>query len=357
MTATTRIIYRIPALAAAVLGLLVFAGCKRSAPPPATKPAATQLSAATIRQNAAYAAAAPLREQLLTQYDLKGRVAMIEFGMVINGVLTCELSAQGLDGMVLHQKLNDVPGLAFLRVEQSKDAAAVDAYYKDKDLKFPVYRDPNMTMAHAFMATSVPTFVLVDKFGRVRYRGSEPGNQLGKWVADLQAEKADAGPDVAMLGVVTLDGAKLLAATALQDLSGQRVALDGAMGPQGIVLVFVDTTCPFSGQALRDMPTVAPTLSKANINSFVVNIDGSKEVVTKYYGGKNLGAPVIYDPTDATLTRWNIKSTPAIVYIGPDKTIAYNGMAVWADVASAIEKARQLPPGTIKFTARGTSYG
>jgi len=357
MTATTRIIYRIPALAAAVLGLLVFAGCKRSAPPPATKPAATQLSAATIRQNAAYAAAAPLREQLLTQYDLKGRVAMIEFGMVINGVLTCELSAQGLDGMVLHQKLNDVPGLAFLRVEQSKDAAAVDAYYKDKDLKFPVYRDPNMTMAHAFMATSVPTFVLVDKFGRVRYRGSEPGNQLGKWVADLQAEKADAGPDVAMLGVVTLDGAKLLAATALQDLSGQRVALDGAMGPQGIVLVFVDTTCPFSGQALRDMPTVAPTLSKANINSFVVNIDGSKEVVTKYYGGKNLGAPVIYDPTDATLTRWNIKSTPAIVYIGPDKTIAYNGVAVWADVASAIEKARQLPPGTIKFTARGTSYG
>jgi thioredoxin-related protein len=357
MTATTRIIYRIPALAAAVLGLLVFAGCKRSAPPPATKPAATQQSAATIRQNAAYAAAAPLREQLLTQYDLKGRVAMIEFGMVINGVLTCELSAQGLDGMVLHQKLNDVPGLAFLRVEESKDTAAVDAYYKDKDLKFPVYRDPNMTMAHAFMATSVPTFVLVDKFGRVRYRGSEPGNQLGKWVADLQAEKADAGPDVAMLGVVTLDGAKLLAATALQDLSGQRVALDGAMGPQGIVLVFVDTTCPFSGQALRDMPTVAPTLSKANINSFVVNIDGSKEVVTKYYGGKNLGAPVIYDPTDATLTRWNIKSTPAIVYIGPDKTIAYNGVAVWADVASAIEKARQLPPGTIKFTARGTSYG
>ena len=357
MTATTRIIYRIPALAAAVLGLLVFAGCKRSAPPPATKPAATQLSAATIRQNAAYAAAAPLREQLLTQYDLKGRVAMIEFGMVINGVLTCELSAQGLDGMVLHQKLNDVPGLAFLRVEESKDAAAVDAYYKDKDLKFPVYRDPNMTMAHAFMATSVPTFVLVDKFGRVRYRGSEPGNQLGKWVADLQAEPADAGPGAAMLGVVTLDGAKLLAATALPDLSGQRVALDGAMGPQGIVLVFVDTTCPFSGQALRDMPTVAPTLSKANINSFVVNIDGSKEVVTKYYGGKNLGAPVIYDPTDATLTRWNIKSTPAIVYIGPDKTIAYNGMAVWADVASAIEKARQLPPGTIKFTARGTSYG
>jgi thioredoxin-related protein len=352
MTVTTDIVRRIPAVAAAVLGLLALGGCKRSAPPAAPKPAAT-----TAQQAAAYAAAAPLREQLLTRYDLKGRVAMIEFGMVVNGIQTCELSAQGLDGMVLHQRLDDVPGLAFLRVEQAKDAAAVDAYYKGKDLKFPIHRDPDMTMAHAFAATSIPTFVLVDKFGRVRYRGGEPGSQLGKWVADLQAETADAGPDVAMLGVVTLDGAKLLAATSLPDLAGQIVALDGAMGPEGIVLVFVDTTCPFSGQALRDMPTVAPTLAKANINSVVVNIEGSKEVVTNYFGGKDLGAPVIYDPTDATITRWNIKSAPNIVYIGPDKKIAYNGLAVWADVASAIEKARQLPPGTIKFTAHGTSYG
>ena len=339
MTAETGIVIRIPVIAAAVLGLLATAGCKRATPPaPTTK--------------------APLSEQLLTQYDLKGRVALIEFGMVINGIQICELSAQGLDGMVLHQKLNDVPGLAFLRVEQSKDAAAVDAYYKDKALKFPVHRDPNMTMAHAFAATSIPTFVLVDKFGRVRYRGSEPGSQLGKWVADLQAETVDAGPDAAMLGVVApLDGAKLLAATTLPDLDGQTVALEGALGPQGIVLVFVDSTCSFSGQALGDMPTVAPTLSKAKINSVVVNIGGSKEVVTNYFGGKNLGAPVIYDPTNATMARWNIKSVPTIVYVGPDKAIGYNGTAVWADVGSAIEKARKLPPGTIKFAARGTSYG
>jgi hypothetical protein len=77
----------------------------------------------------------------------------------------------------------------------------------------------------------------------------------------------------------------------------------------------------------------------------------------KYFGGKSLGAPVIYDATSATMTRWNIKSVPTIVYVGPDKTIAYNGTAVWANVGAAIEKARQMPPGTIKFTARGTGYG
>ncbi len=337
---------RTPAVAAVVLGLLAFAGCKRSAPP------ATQPAAAPAQPDAAYAAAAPLREQLLAQYELRDCVTMIEFGL-----FGYPLTEQGLDGMILHQKLNDVPGLAFLRVELSKDPAAVDAYYKDKDLKLPVYRDPNMAMAQAFAATSDPTFVLVDKFGRVRYRGSEPGSQLGKWVADLQAEPADAGSDAAMLGIVSLEGAKLLAATTLPNLAGQNVALDGALGPEGIVLVFVDTTCPFSGQALGDMPTVAPTLAKAKINSVVVNIDGSKEVVTDYFGGKNLGAPVVYDATAATMNRWNITSVPTIVYVGPDKNIGYNGTAVWANVGAAIEKARKLPPGTVNFTAHGTSYG
>jgi len=124
-----------------------------------------------------------------------------------------------------------------------------------------------------------------------------------------------------------------------------------------MVAVFVDTTCPFSGQALGDMPKVAHTLLAARINSVVVNVNGDSDVPGNYFGGKRLGAPVIYDTTDATMGRWQIQSVPTVVYVGPDKAIAYNGAAVWDQVAKAIENARRLPPGTIKFTARGMSYG
>ena len=324
-----------PILAAVVVGLLVLGGCSRDPAPPAAK------------------SAEAMREDLLKQHDLKGRVAMIEFGL-----FDCELSGEGLDGMVLLHKLNVLPGLAFLRVEESKDAVAVATYYKDKDLKFPVHSDPTTDLAVAFESTSNPSFVLVDKFGRVRYRGKWPDNKdFGDWVAAMQAAPADLGPDAPMFGVVTLDGATLLAATSLPGLDGNMIALEQAMGPEGIVAVFVDTTCPISGQALGDMPKVAPTLAKARINSIVVNIDGDSDVVKAYFSNKPLGAPVIYDATNATMNRWDIQSVPTVVYIDPDKAIAYKGVAAWAEVAKAIEKARKLPPGTIKFSARGTSYG
>ncbi len=326
---------RMPLLAAVVVGLLVLGGCSRDPASPAAK------------------SAGAMRAGLLKQHDLKGRVAMIEFGL-----FDCELSGEGLDGMVLLHKLNVLPGLAFLRVEESNDALAVAAYYKDKDLKFPVHGDPTTDMAVAFKATSNPSFVLVDKFGRVRYRGRWPDNKdFGDWIAAMQAAPADLGSDAPMFGVVKLDGPTLLAATSLPGLDGQTIALEQAMGPEGMVAVFVDTTCPISGQALGDMPKVAITLAKAQINSIVVNIDGAPEVVKNYFSNKPLGAPVIYDATDATMDRWDIQSVPTVVYIAPDKTIAYKGVAAWAQVATAIEKARHLPPGTIRFSARGTSYG
>jgi hypothetical protein len=105
------------------------------------------------------------------------------------------------------------------------------------------------------------------------------------------------------------------------------------------------------------MPAVSAALAGAKIGSIIVNIDGDQQKVMQYYGGKQLGAPVIFDETDATMRAWNITSVPTVFYIGPDKQIAYNGLAVWSQVGQAIEKARGLPPGTMKFGVKGTSYG
>jgi len=345
-------------VAAAVAVLMPAAGCKDQGEPPATQPAGQEdpnvccpdLLAPEQAMDSREAAA--IREKLLKQHGLTGKVSLIQFGMA-----GYPLTDEGLEGMILHERLDDVPGLAMLRVEISRDAAAADAYYKDMDFDFPVHRDPAMKAAQAFGATSDPTYVIVDKFGRIRYRGPEPDERFGDWIELLQAQAEDAGPNQEMLGVVKLDGAKLLAGTSLPDLEGETVALNECLGPEGLVVVLVDTTCPFSGEALRDMPTVAMTLAQAAVASIVVNIDGSKQRVTEFYGNKDLGAPVIYDETDATLKAWNITSVPTVFYITPDKQIAYEGSAVWADVGLVIEQARKMPPGSIKFTAHGTSYG
>ena len=347
MTYSKRLLCRILVLAAGMC-LLAQIGCKKDSTPPATQPASTTQAAPAGQADDP----AVIRSRLLSSNHLKGKVTLIQFGLYFY-----PLTEQGLEGMILHKKLDDIPGLSFLRVEESDNAAGVEAYYKDKKLGFGVQHDPDGSIAKAFKATSDPTFVLVDKFGRVRYRGPEPDEQLGEWVEKLQAQTADAGPDVAMFGKVALDGKKLLAETSLPDLEDNIIKMKDLLGPEGLVVLLVDTTCPFSGEALRDMPTVAPVLAQANVGSVVVNIDGSRERVAEYFGGKDVGTTLIYDPTDTTMKAWNIRSVPTVVYLTPDEKIAYNGVAVWGQVANAIGQARHFPPGTIKFTVQGTEYG
>ena len=301
-------------------------------------------------QNAREAAA--LRAELLQQHKLAGKVALIEFGAI-----TCKLSGKGLDEMAFLHGLEEVPGLSYLRVEASKDDAAVAKYYEAKDLQFPVHRDGEGRIGLAFDATSIPTFVIVGKFGRVRYRGHWPGDHLVDWVKALQAEPADPGPDVALLGEVKLDGPTLLANTKLPAMAGDDPALGDLLAPGGLLLLFVDTTCPYSVQAMGEMPIVARALAPRSIRCAVVNIDGTREDVAARFGTGYTGVPLLYDETPGTKEAWNIQSVPTVAYLAPDKQIAYYGKALWADVARAVEEVRGMPPGTIRFTARGTRYG
>jgi hypothetical protein len=299
------------------------------------------------------AGASALRDEFLTRHQLKGRVALIEFGTI-----GCRKSEAGLEEMAFLQEQETLPGLAYVRVEASDDDKAVEEYYRAKEVAFPVHRDPGTKLAQAFDATVYPTFVLVGKYGRVRYRGKLPGGQLDGWVKALQAEKTDPGPNVPLLGTVTLDAPKLLAETRLPDLAGTTHSLEGLLQAEGLVLLFADTTCPYSGQAVQDMPIVSQALSGHGIPSVVVNIGDRESKVRQRYGRQDFGAAVLlYDPTDKTKEAWHVNSVPRVVYVDPDKAIAYDGKALWGDLAAAIQKARGMPPGTIRFAAKGTRFG
>jgi hypothetical protein len=105
------------------------------------------------------------------------------------------------------------------------------------------------------------------------------------------------------------------------------------------------------------MPTVAKTLAEHKVTSVLVNIDQPKDGVAAFYQKRDPGAPVVYDATSTTRLQWNVTSVPTVVYLSPAKQIAYSGNAVWKDLAAAVEKARNLPAGTIKIAAGGTEYG
>lgn len=332
------------ALVAAVM-VLSGAGCQPESQTPAASSAAPS-HATSLGQGMQPA-------QFLKQQGLEGRVVFIEFGMV-----GCDLSEAGLVKMMGLKKDKEIPGLEFLRVDVTQEQAEADKYFAAKTPGFAVVRDADKSVTHAFDAGVLPTFVLVDKFGRVRYRGAFPElPQLADWADTLAREKTDPGPQVALFGVSRVDEKRLLAETKLPDLQGTVKPLADYMGKRGLLVVFVDTRCPFSGQAISEMSQVAQALAQFDVPGVVVNIDDPKDAVLKFYSVTKTGTPVVYDDARATMKAWKVDSVPTVVVFAADGTVGYRGRAAWADVASAAEGALKLPKGSIRITPKGTSYG
>ncbi len=287
----------------------------------------------------------------LSALKLQGRPVLIEFGLV-----GCALSEQGLISMIALQKADAVPGLAFVRVEGNPDAETVSQYFKEKAPAFPVYLDRQSALAKALSATAYPTFLLTDKFGHIRYQGNYPQDNLAQWGKALVAENQDPGGSVPQFGAREIDVEKLLA-DKLPDLKGQIRPVGEYKGSGGLMLLFVDTSCPFSAIALRDMPAVSKSLAGQNVKAVVLNTGDDQSRVRDFYARNDPGVPVVYDVGADTREHWNVHSVPVVVYVSPAGKLGYQGEAIWAAMGSAIENSLGLAHGAIKFTATGTGFG
>jgi len=286
----------------------------------------------------------------LKDNKLDGRIVLVEFGTI-----GCELSNSGLDAMIDLANRKVIPGLSYARLEPASDAKAFNEYYKGKSAPFPVVRDTKMEVANALGTTIYPQFALLDKFGRVRYRGAQPPEQdLAEWVKTLAAETKDPGPDALLFGAARLDAGALLATTRLPDLSGAVQPLAGHKGKAGLMLAFVDTRCPFSNVAIREFPKVASVLRAREVASLLVNIGEPEAAVKKTYAP---GAPVVYDTGKVTQKCWNVQSVPTLVLLDSAGAVAYRGGAAWAGIAAATEKMLNLSAGSVLLEAQSTTGG
>jgi hypothetical protein len=321
------------------VAVLPAAGCKSSENPPPPAPSTVSVSTA-----------GPV-EEFLRARGLQGQVALVQFGMV-----GCELSERGLGRMAALAKAEGVP--AFLRVEGGPQSKAAEDYFAAKASGVPVYYDAQGAAGRMFDATVIPSYVLADKFGRIRYRGPWPDEaKLAAWAAALGAETADAGPQAPLFAAPLPDTAKLLAETRLADLGGAVLSLRDRMGLSGLMMVFVDTQCPFSVMAIGEMKSVAAVMATHQVPCVLVNIGESREEVDLYYAARPMGMPVLYDPGKDAQTSWAITSVPTVVLVNAEGAVLYRGKAVWADMGAAAEQGLGLPAGHLKFAVQGTEYG
>ncbi|MCX5653097.1 MAG: redoxin domain-containing protein [Planctomycetota bacterium] len=114
------------------------------------------------------------------------------------------------------------------------------------------------------------------------------------------------GPAAATPGAAAVDASKLLDETRLPDLDGTVRSLRDRMGPKGLLVVFVDTNCPFSATAIREMSSVASVLAKYDIPSLLLNVGEPQATVERFYAQRQVGIPVIYDTGRAALKAWAV---------------------------------------------------
>jgi hypothetical protein len=291
--------------------------------------------------------------RFLKANQLEGRVVLMQFASAGD-----PLGDMALDMMADLQHDKAVPEISYMRIEESHDAKAADAYYTTKPLGLPVYKDADGALAAYFGVAAMPSVVVLDRFGHVRYRGPLPeGEKLLDWKEMLMREQADPGSAAPSVGVSMAAAQNLLGETKLPDLAGAVKPLGDYRGRRGLMALFVDTTCPFSGTAINELPQVAATLGKQGMATVLVNLADREDAVRKFYTARNVGAPVVFDTTKATQRAWQVTMVPTVCVFDADGSLLYRGNAVWKNLASAAEGALMLPAGSIKFGPAGTQYG
>ncbi len=292
--------------------------------------------------------------RLMAELGSEGRVTLVQFASM--GVARADVNLQRLDAIARNKA---VPGLAVGRVELGLPKV-IEAVFNQRGVKVPVVGEDAGKYARALGVTDPPACVLLDKDGYVHYRGAMPGEHLlAGWLKKLNDRPADAGPPETLLDAAAADK-KALSATELPELeSGRAETLKSFIGPSGMVAVFVDTTCQFSGTALADVQGVSRELENFDVPVVVVNIGNSLEKVEQYYnpGNVHLHVPILYDTTHTTRDRWKINRVPMVAYFRPDGMMTFRGTAVWDDLAKGIAVDLGVEERDIVFEQDGTSYG
>jgi peroxiredoxin len=110
----------------------------------------------------------------LSLADLKGQVVMINFWATWCGPCRQEMPLLAQ----LHDKYEPL-GFTMLGVNVEPDSAAAVAWLKGVPVTFPILFDTDSAVAGSFGVEGMPSSVLVDRNGQVRYihRGYKPGDE------------------------------------------------------------------------------------------------------------------------------------------------------------------------------------
>lgn len=210
-------------------------------------------------------------------------------------------------------------GADALKIDVSPSADAVSQFYAVHPVSFKHIQDAAGEHKKKLDVFLIPTIVVIDKFGYIRFRGSLVPDELLKLAAKLSAETAPV-PDAALKPAFKQgDAAPDFTA---ETIDGETFKLlDEVKSAGRVALFFNSLTCPFSMAALPQFEELSRSPAYASSVEFVVvNFENNPDELKTRADEWGFNCKYIADSA-GILNSWRIEGAPFAAVVSADGKI------------------------------------
>ncbi|MEO0108554.1 MAG: hypothetical protein ABIK62_05215 [candidate division WOR-3 bacterium] len=282
---------------------------------------------------------------ILRGFRLVGRIVLFQLGDMDD-----PKSDSCLQVMVGWHRDRVLPELVLVRIDQTRDKAKLDEYYGPRHVPLIVLNDTGGILTSALGITPALNVALVDKYARVRYRGELPNlRELGEWVGKLRLQDQDLGPNAPFFVRRSGDPRWLFETTMLlpvHDTSGP-IPLTNFIGPNGSLILFLDTKTRYASKVESDLPTVAGAIMGQGIPTVIVCVGEDPAEVRTKFPRRIPGVPVLCDTSSRVRTDFQVERLPQVLLTDVRGQVVYRGPPDWLSLERRFYQYYKLPPHSV----------
>ncbi len=173
---------------------------------------------------------------------------------------------------------------------------------------YPRNVDTGRKIADALDFFFYPTFFVFDPDGEMRYSGGCDPAKLPQMVNEILAEKPGQPKQSYNLPMPKAgETAPVFTGT---DVKGQSISLTTLKGVKATLLVFAQTSCPYTIDALPAIQSVANAFRKHDVALVVINTGEDLETIQPIYAQSLSNIPVVWDKGGEISQQYGVDVTP-----------------------------------------------
>jgi peroxiredoxin len=173
---------------------------------------------------------------------------------------------------------------------------------------YPRKVDTGRTIADAIDYFFYPTFYVFGPDGEMRYSGGCDPEKLPQMVKEILAEKP--GQPKKSYNLPMPKAGEPAPAFTGTDLDGQALTLTRLQGKKATLLVFAQTSCPYTIDALPAIQRVASAFRSHDVAVVVINTREEQETIQPIYAKSLSAIPVVWDKGGEISQQYGVDVTP-----------------------------------------------